>query len=61
MYFCSWGSLSKDTGVICYFLLQEIIKQHHRLIGHECEQILGDVEGQGTWGAAVHRAVKIWT
>ena len=29
----------------------EIIRQHHRLNGHEFEQTLGDSEGQGSpWG-----------
>ena len=26
----------------------EIVRQHHRLKGHEFEQILGDGEGQGS-------------
>ena len=33
----------------------EMVRQHHRLNRHECEQTLGDSEGQGAWHAAVHR------
>ena len=32
----------------------EMVRQHHRLNRHECEQTLGDSEGQGAWHAAVH-------
>ena len=34
---------------------------HHRLNGHECEQALGDGEGQEAWRAAVHGITKSWT
>ena len=27
----------------------EMAGWHHRLNGHECEQALGDGEGQGSW------------
>ena len=37
---CPWDSPSRNTGVGCCFLL------HHRLIGHEFEQTLGDSGGQ---------------
>jgi len=33
---------------------------HHRFNGHEFEQTLGDSEGQGRLGAAVHRVTKSW-
>ena len=36
----------------------EMIRQHHQLNGHECEQTLGDSEGQGSWCAAVHGVAK---
>ena len=26
----------------------EMVRWHHRLNGHECEETLGDVEGQGS-------------
>ena len=28
----------------------EMLRQHHRLSGHECEQTRGDSEGQGSLG-----------
>ena len=40
---------------------EEIVEQHHWLIGHEFEQTLGDSEGQGAWRAAVHGVAKSWT
>ena len=33
---------------------------HHRLNGQEFEQTLGDGEGQGRLGAAVHGVTKSW-
>ena len=36
----------------------EITGWHHRLNGHEFEQTLGDGEGQGSLGAAVHEVAK---
>ena len=39
----------------------EMVRQHHRLNGHEPEQIPGDSERWGTWRAAVHRVVKSQT
>ena len=41
----------------------EMVGWHHRLNGHECEQILGDSEGQGSlvccrpWGCKVRNDV----
>ena len=35
-----------------------MVRQHHRLNGHEPEQIPGDSEGWGGWHAAVHGVVK---
>ena len=32
----------------------EMVGWHHRLNGHKSEQTLGDGEGQGSWGVAVH-------
>ena len=32
----------------------EMVGWHHRLNGHEFEQTLGNSEGQGSLGAAVH-------
>ena len=32
----------------------EMAGWHHRLNGHEFDQIPGDAEGQGNWHAAVH-------
>ena len=34
---------------------------HHRLEEHEFEQILGVVDGQEAWCAAVHGVAKSWT
>ena len=34
---------------------------HHRLKGHEFEQMTGDSEGQGSWWAAVHGVTKSQT
>ena len=34
---------------------------YHGLNGHEFEQTLGDGEGQGSLGAAVHGVTKRWT
>ena len=36
----------------------EIVEWHHRLNGHEFEQILGDGEGQGSLACYSH---KSWT
>ena len=36
----------------------EMVGWHHQLNGHEFEQALGDGEGQGSLGAAVHGAAK---
>ena len=35
-----------------------MVRQHHRLNGHELEQAPGDSEGRGTWCAAVHEVAK---
>ena len=35
-----------------------MVRQHHRLSGHESEQTPGDGEGQGAWHAAVHGVTK---
>ena len=35
-----------------------IVGWHHQLNGHECEQALGDGEGQEVWRAAVHGVAK---
>ena len=32
---------------------------HHQLNGHEFEQTLGDSEGRGSLGAAVHGAAEM--
>ena len=37
----------------------EVVGWHHRLNGHEFEQVLGVGEGQEAWCAAVHRVTKI--
>ena len=39
----------------------EMAGWHHRLDGHEFEEVPGDGEGQGTWHAAVHGVAKIQT
>ena len=45
----------------------EMVGWHHRLNGHEFEQIPGDSEGQGNltccspWGHVVHGVTKSWT
>ena len=39
----------------------ELVGWHHRLIGHEFEQELGDGEGQGSWHATVHGVTKSQT
>ena len=36
----------------------EVAEWHHRLNAHECEQALGDGEGQGSLHAAVHGVTK---
>ena len=36
----------------------EIIRQHHRLNGHELEQTPGDNGGRGAWRAVVHGFAK---
>ena len=37
----------------------EVVGWHHRLNGHEFEQVLGVGEGQEAWCAAVPRVTKI--
>ena len=37
----------------------EMVGWHHRLNGHEFEQTLGDGEGQGGLGAAVHGVLRV--
>ena len=39
----------------------ETVGWRHRLNGHEFEQTLGDSEGQGSLGAAVHGVSKSQT
>ena len=34
---------------------------HHRLNGHESEQLQGLVMDREAWGAAVHEVAKSWT
>ena len=34
----------------------EMLRQHHRLSGHECEQT--PVEDRGAWCAAVHGRIE---
>ena len=49
----SWERLGEEGS------RDEIVRQHHRLSGHEFEQTLGDNEGQGSlaccspWGCRV--------
>ena len=38
-----------------------MVGRHHQLNGHEFEQTIGDSEGQGSLGAAVHGVAKSWT
>ena len=35
-----------------------MVRQHHRLDGHEFEQTLGDSGGQRDWRATVHGVAK---
>ena len=39
----------------------EMVGWHHRLNGHKFEQTLGDSEGLGSRGAAVHGVIKSQT
>ena len=39
----------------------EIVGCHHRLNGHECEETLGENEGQEAWYAAVQGVTKSQT
>ena len=36
----------------------EMVEQHHQLNGHECEQALGDGEGQGSLACCSPRGCK---
>ena len=42
-------------------LIDQMIGWHHWLNGHVCEQILGDVEGQGNLACAIHGVGKSLT
>ena len=39
----------------------EMVGWHHRLSGHEFEQVSRVGDGQEDWHAAVHRVTKSWT
>ena len=39
----------------------KVVGWHHWLNGHECEQTLGDGEGQEAWSAEIHGVAKNWT
>ena len=39
----------------------EMVGWHHRLNGHEFEQIPETVKDRGAWHAAVHGVTKSWT
>ena len=39
----------------------EMVRWHRRLNEHEFGKTLGDGEGQGSLGAAVHGVAKSWT
>ena len=47
-----WGQEEKEETE------DEMVGWHHRLSRHGCEQTLGDGEGQGSLGAAVHEVAK---
>ena len=36
----------------------DMVGWYHQLNGHEFEQTLGDIEGQGNWYAVVHRVAE---
>ena len=36
----------------------EVVRQHHRLKGHEFEQTLEDMKDREAWHAAVHEVTK---
>ena len=38
-----------------------MVRQHHRLSGHESKQTPGESEGQGAWHAAVHGITELAT
>ena len=48
-----WGQEEKGTTE------DEMVGWHHRLDGHEFEQVLGVVDGQG--GLAIHGVANSWT
>ena len=51
-----WERLkAKEKGVA----EDEVIRQHHRLNGHEFEQTLGESEGWRAWPAAAHRVQRV--
>ena len=39
----------------------EMVGRHHRLYGHECDQVPGDVKDKEAWRAAVHGVSKSQT
>ena len=39
----------------------EMVGWHHQLNGHECEQTLGDSEGQGSLGILQFMGLQSWT
>ena len=38
-----------------------MVREHHRLNGHESERSPGYSEGRGAWGATAHVVAKNWT
>ena len=49
--------MQEDKGMI----EDEKVGWHHRLNGHEFEQVSGDGEGREAWRAAVYGFAKSWT
>ena len=39
----------------------EMVRQHHRLSGHDAEQTPGGNKDREAWSAAVHGVAKSWT
>ena len=39
----------------------DMVGWHHRLDGHEFEQVPGVGDGREAWRATVHGVAKIWT
>ena len=38
----------------------EMVERHHRLNGHQFEEVLGDSEEQEAWHSAAHEVTKSW-